>query len=148
MHHETDWTPEESRYVDGALDAEAARRLEARLAADPERARRLRAWAASMDLWREDARRRAARGAPDELASAVLADGDADARAARSLNRYAAAALVLLGLGTVGAALLGPPTTSHDHPPAQALLHRIEAERMQLEVDRAVLSFSPEGNDR
>lgn len=101
-------TPEESRYWDGALGDEAARRLEARLDADPARRARLEAWRDAMDLWRSDAARRVATLDPAVLAERALAEADVVASEGPLLRRYATAAVVLIGLGVAGAGVLGP----------------------------------------
>ena len=77
------WTREESRWIDGLLDDASARRLEARLAADPERAARLRAYRDAMDLWRDDVDRVAGRLDTASLADQVLAGRGPRSRAVR-----------------------------------------------------------------
>jgi anti-sigma factor RsiW len=126
---------EEARWLDGTLDAESARRMERLLAADPARARRLARDREALDLWVGDARRQAARSqareaaAPD-LADAVLAQvargpGRSSPRGGEILSPraamgYAAAALLLMGVGLGGTWLVrgqraeAVPSTGHD----------------------------------
>ena len=112
MSASSDWSRDESRYVDGELGADEARRLEAQLEQDPRVAERLDAWQDAMALWRDDASRLSTSFDAAGTTAAVLAnihgqDAGADTSLA-ALRRYAAAAVLLLGLGTAGAAWLGP----------------------------------------
>jgi len=137
---EDDWTREESRYVDGELDGDAAERLSGELRADPERRARLDAWREVMDLWRDDTYRRASRLAPAVLTDRVRRDLAASALRARTsgaAQRYAAAALVLIGLGLVGSMWLGarPPPGIRGGVPAA--LRAVEHDRLAIEGDRA-----------
>lgn len=107
-------TPEESRWLDGTLPADAARRLERQLAADPRRRAALERYRESMGAWRDDARRGLADQDSflDGLADQILANS-ASAEPSRRPVRpreetprfaglYAAAALLLVGVGLVG----------------------------------------------
>ena len=122
-------TAEESRYLDGVLSPERMRRMEHLLAADPDRADRVRAWKEWMARWREDCQRvTQANEAHDEpaeegssarvdvIVSAALAAAPAVEQGreptsptpsgwsvpAHVARRYAAAALLLMALGLVG----------------------------------------------
>lgn len=111
-------TPEESRWLDGTLPADAARRLERQLAADPRRRAALERYRESMAVWRDDARACTQTGSTDQessldgLADEILANS-ASAEPSRRPVRpreetprfaglYAAAALLLVGVGLVG----------------------------------------------
>lgn len=135
MSPTSDWSRDESRYVDNELDAAAARRLESELEAAPDRAARLDAWEDAMDAWRDDARRRSEAFDADALSQAVVARvrrGEvASDPALPILRRYAAAAVLLLGLGTAGAAWIGP------HPDRRPVLSSSQALRL-LEAGQLV----------
>ena len=94
--------PALSRWIDGACDADEARRVEARLASDPALAAEVDRLRAAMDVFREDA----AAAAPDRLGERVLAAvarGDDESDRFHALaRRYAAAAAVLLAVGVGG----------------------------------------------
>lgn len=126
-------TPEESRYLDGELPAAEARRLEAALAADPQRAARLERWRTATDLWRDEARRAAGPVDPVALYARVLARVRAVAPGPvqRRLTAYAAAALLLIGLGVGGTLWLrhAPPPA----PPAAALALE-DLERAEIDL--------------
>ncbi len=108
-------TADEARRLDGTLPADDARRLDRVLAADPERARRLRRDRAALDLWIDETRAEAS-GRVDHLAERVLARIESggptrrrelrgaigEVLAPRVALGYAAAALVLIGVGLVG----------------------------------------------
>lgn len=126
----SDWTREESRFVDGELEGEAPQRIEQALGHDPERRERLGAWTQAMDLWREDAELVAGRLDRASLADRILSDLDPEVlRSGRAASRYAAAALLILGLGVAGSFALGP------HPARAAMLEKGVALRV-LEEDR------------
>lgn len=135
MSPTSDWSRDESRYIDGELDDADARRLESELESAPDRAARLDAWEDAMDVWRDDARRRSQAFDADALSQAVLdrvRRGEADSDPALPvLRRYAAAAVLLLGLGTTGAAWLGP------HPDRRPTLNSTHALRL-LEAGQLV----------
>jgi anti-sigma factor RsiW len=125
--------------VDGELGDRARREVEARLAGDPARGERLATWREAMDLWREDARRGGPRVEPPVLADRVLRAGrptGADPEVSRAARAYAAAAVVLIGLGVGGAAWLGPGPAPRAGPPREAAvaLRLLEEERMALQV--------------
>lgn len=138
-------TPEESRWLDGTLDADARRRMERLLAADPARARRLARDREALDLWAADARRQAARAvgpvAPlpspmhgphaTGLAEAVLqhvtagggrrmSQRSGEVLSPRAALAYAAAAMLLIGVGLGGTWLVhgqraeAVPSSGHD----------------------------------
>jgi hypothetical protein len=131
------WTREESRWIDGLLDEPSARRLEARLAADPDRGARLGAYRDAMDLWREDVDRVAGRLDTGRLAEQVLAGHGLEAeRLARQARRYAAAAVLLIGLGLAGASAVGPRRAEAGRAPVQTALQLIEQERLDLQTAR------------
>ncbi len=135
MSPTSDWSRDESRYIDGELDAADASRLEAELENASDRTARLRAWEDAMDVWRDDARRRSKAFDAGAVSQAVLArvqSGEAASDPALpSLRRYAAAAVLLLGLGTAGAAWLGP------HPDRRPMLSSSHALRL-LEAGQLV----------
>lgn len=132
-----DWTREESRWIDGVLDEASARRLEASLATDPERATRLRDYRDAMDLWRDDADRAAEGFDTRRVADQVLAGrGLAAERAARQARRYAVAAVLLIGLGLVGASAVGPRRAEAGRAPLQTALQLIEQDRLDLQTAR------------
>lgn len=107
-------TPEESRWLDGTLPADAARRLERQLAADPRRRAALESYRASMDIWRADARGGPASddtfldGLADEIIASPAPSGSSPRpvrlheETPRFAGLYAAAALLLVGVGLVG----------------------------------------------
>ncbi len=124
-------TAEESRYLDGALSPERLRRMERLLAADPDRADRVRAWNEWMTRWREDCRAAAPTDdvyhtRVDQIVGAAL-DAAPSSESIATMNterlaeaqgsssgwsvpahvarRYAAAALLLMALGLVGYAV-------------------------------------------
>lgn len=144
---EGNWTRETSRYVDGELAPHQAASVEAELAQEPARTGRLDAWRDAMDLWREDTRRTAARLDPHVMADRVLREGPAgvaprDVRAARAARRYAAAAVVLLGIGVGGAAWLGPiPVRAA--PAVRATIDGVEQERMDVAAWRELDLLRP-----
>ncbi|MGE0192361.1 MAG: hypothetical protein AB7T63_10010 [Planctomycetota bacterium] len=116
-HHPDDpaLTPDEARLLDGSLPAEERRRLDRQLAADPARAGRLARDRAALDLWVEEAR-----STPvdvDALAQHVFERIDDENGVARFSSRaglrgevlspraamaYAAAAMLLIGVGLAG----------------------------------------------
>lgn len=113
---------DESRFLDGELPPDAARRLESRLAADPQRAERLEAYREAMDVWREDAACASrAVDPPDALADRVVRKVTADPspmlRPPGALPRwYAAAAVLLIAVGIGGTVLArrGAPRASDE----------------------------------
>lgn len=137
-----DLTREESRWLDGRLDEHAARRVEARLAADAQRAARLEAHRQAMALWREDTARHAETLDAGRLAERVLAGrglrAEQDTRQAR---RYAAAAVLLIGLGLAGASAVGPRRAEAGHAPVQSALQLIERDRLELQTVREWETF-------
>ncbi len=101
---------EESRYLDGELPDETARRMENRLAADPDATDRVEAYRDAMDLWRDDVQRTAQRVDPEALADRIVAaarSGPSQLPIAQSRAApwYAAAALLLIGIGITGTML-------------------------------------------
>lgn len=137
-----DWTREESRWVDGTLDEPAARRLLDRLAEDPERAARLRAYRDAMDLWRDDTDRVADGLDTGRLADQVLAGrGLAAERDALWARRYAAAAVLLIGLGLAGASTLDPRRGEAGGAAVQTALQLIERDRLDLQTVREWETF-------
>lgn len=136
---------EESLYLDGEMPDDAARRMGHRLAADPERADGVQAYREAMDVWREDAARTArSLGDGEAMADRVLAsltDGPrlAMQQASRAAPWYAAAAMLLIGVGIAGTLLSRPaplPTGSDMH---QADLVEFE-EMVNLLIDSPDLS--------
>jgi hypothetical protein len=96
----------------------------------------------ALALWREDAARAAADVDPDEIADAALdaaAEGRVAWRSERVAGRYAAAALVLLGLGVGGtvATVVAAPKP----PAAPQSLGSIESERFRLQSAREVFDL-------
>lgn len=147
MSPPTDWTRDESRYVDGELGDAEARRLEAELEREPDRAARLEDWDEAMSLWREDAARRKDAFDPQQVTAAVLADiqkgeGASDPMAT-VLRRYAAAAAVLIGLGTAGAAWLGPDPTQSPVLSSSSALRLLEAGQL-THHERLALTAYPQ----
>jgi anti-sigma factor RsiW len=135
-----EWTREESLWVDGRLDPESARELEARLASDPARAARLQAYREAMALWREEADREAARLEPSRLAERVLAGVGLRAeqervRGVRAARRYAAAAVLLIGLGVGGALWIGARDATAGGESMEAALQQIERSRLDHRMD-------------
>lgn len=142
--HERDqgWTREESRWIDGMLDEASARRLEARLAEDPERSARLEAYRDAMSLWRDDTDHRAGTVDTARLAGDVLAGhGLESERDVRTAKRYAAAAVLLIGLGLAGASALGPRRAEADGAPLHTALQLIEQDRLDLQTSREWETF-------
>lgn len=140
--HDPDLTREESLWLDGRLDEAAARRLEAELAKHPERRARLEAWHEAMDLWRDDVERIAGDLDTRALADAVLAGRGLRAeQAARQARRYAAAAVLLIGVGLAGASALGPRRAEAARVPLEAELERIERDRLELQIAREWATF-------
>jgi len=140
------WTREESRFIDGMLDAESARRLEAELERHPERRARVDAWRDAMDLWRDDVTRESAGLDPDRLKDAVLSGAarrreEAELRSTRAARRYAAAAILLIGLGLAGATAVGPQRVRRTEPDAATALLFIEHERLELQKERELAAF-------
>lgn len=97
-----------------------------------------------MDLWRDDTRRRAARIEPSVLTDRILREnGSTDAALAsedRATFRYAAAAVLLIGLGLGGSLWVG----ARPQPAAagvSATLRALEDGRLALEGDRASQDF-------
>ena len=115
-------TPDESRLIDGLLSGEAARRVERQVAADPGRRDAMARERAALGLWVEDARR--ARLDEDALTARVLAAVEDAPQAAgrgtggaagrrwgevlspRAAITYAAAAVLLIGVGLAGTFLV------------------------------------------
>ncbi len=98
----------------------------------------------AMDLWRDDTRRRAARIEPSVLTDRILREnGSTDAALAsedRATFRYAAAAVLLIGLGLGGSLWVG----ARPQPAAagvSATLRALEDGRLALEGDRASQDF-------
>ena len=124
------------------LDEASARRLETRLANDPERADRLHAYRDAMDLWRDDTDRVAQGLDTNRLAEQVLQGqglrAEHDARVAR---RYAAAAVLLIGLGLAGASAMGPRRAEADSAPLQTALQLIERDCLDLQTSREWETF-------
>lgn len=140
------WTREESRWIDGRLDDESARRLEAELAKRPERRARLEAYREAMDLWRADAAREASTLDAERLKDVVLSGAplrreETALRTARTARRYAAAAVFLIGLGLVGATALGPQPARSAEPDVESALQLIERERLELQKERELAAF-------
>jgi anti-sigma factor RsiW len=140
-------TPEESRYLDGLLDPEALRRFEAQLATDPERRERLDAWKRAMALWQDDVERVAATFDADALTERVLrmegeqASGWGEFRSAR---RYAAAALLLIGVGVFGAAWVGPQPMRNGFASTSNVMRLMEEEQIDLQADLEMLTLPGE----
>jgi anti-sigma factor RsiW len=133
---------EESLWLDGRLDQASARRLEAELAKDPARRARLEAWHEAMDLWRDDAVHLAEGLDTRHLADQVLAGRGLRAEGdARSARRYAAAAVLLIGVGLAGASALGPRRAEASRVPLEAGLERIERDRLELQIAREWATF-------
>ncbi len=122
---------EESLYLDGELSPEARRRFETRLAGDPALQRRIQRWRENADLWRDDVRRAVADIDPGLLAERVLARAERSSSSdTRIAWRYAAAALVLLGLGVTGASVLGPRPGTASLLETGAAIRVLESERL------------------
>lgn len=141
------WTRDESRWIDGELEADAARRHEARRSS--ERDRRLRTYREAMNLWRDDTGQATAQVDMEALAHRVL-DGSAVVPApagkdvaSRVARRYAAAALVLIGLGLAGAVCVGSNPTRINPPPPRADIRGVEQDRLALLAEREWESFRP-----
>ena len=117
------WTREDSRYVDERLGGAARAHYEHGLASDPIRRERLERWRTAMDLWREDAAGLAGALDAGSLTRRVLAGRPTfDEALRRAAWRYAAAAVLLLGVGLAGSAALGPhPARAADLDPAVGL---------------------------
>ena len=116
-HHPDDaaLTPDEARLLDGSLPTEERRRLDRQLAADPARAQRLARDRAALHLWVEESR-----STPvdvEALADRVFDRIDDESHAGRLASRsgsrgetlsprtamaYAAAAVLLIGVGLAG----------------------------------------------
>ena len=136
------WTREESRWIDGRLDPASAQGLETRLAKDPERAARLQVYRDAMDLWRDDTDRSAEDIDTARLAAQVLRGrGLRSERDALRARRYAAAAVLLIGLGLAGASALGPRRAEADGAPLQTALQLIEQDRLDLQTSREWETF-------
>ena len=79
---------------------------------------------------------------PLRLADHVLAGRSLVAeRAARLSRRYAAAAVLLIGLGLAGAYALGPGTAQADGAPVQTALQLIERDRLDVQTAREWETF-------
>lgn len=146
-HDPTAWTREESRYVDSELDARAAEAVDARLERDPALLERVEGWHEVADLYREDVVRRAPAFDPRVMVDRVLRDGPsavepAGLRDARAARRYAVAALVLLGIGILGATWLGPQARVEESG-IQATVRNLERERIDVAGDREWETFVP-----
>ena len=101
-----------SRWLDGECGADEARRVEARVAADPALAEEVARLRSAMDAFRDDA----SAAAPEALAERVLASaarGEQESEQFRGLaRRYAAAAAVLLAVGVGGSVWVAPAASS------------------------------------
>jgi len=136
------WTREESLWLDGRLDEASALRLEARLAEDPERAARLETYRETMGLWRDDTDRLAEGLDTRRLVDEVLAGRGLRAeRDERRARRYAAAAVLLIGLGLAGASAVGPRRAEAGRTPLQSGLELIERDRFELQIAREWATF-------
>ena len=145
MSPSSDWSRDESRYLDGELEATAAGRLERALERDPARRDRLHAWTEAMDIWRDDVSRRADSIPAPALAHAVVAglrrSSSAAVAAEPVLRRYAAAAALLIGLGTAGAAWLGPDAGLAPRLRGPDALRLLEAGQLGLHERLALTTF-------
>lgn len=146
-------TPEESRHLDGELPASQASQLNEALAADVARARRLDRWRAATAVWREEAQEAAARVDPAAMAERVLAQvqrvrhphrqpgamgSPTPGSVSPALRAYAAAALLMIGVGIGGSLIVGLQGT----PPRQ------EATALRLEdIERAEIDLLAEHPD-
>ena len=101
----------------------------------------------AMGLWRDDTARHAETFDPQRVTAAVLADiqkgeGASDPMAT-VLRRYAAAAAILIGLGTGGAAWLGPDPTASPTLSSSSALRLLEAGQL-AHHERLALTAYPQ----
>ena len=92
-------------------------------------------------LWREDADRGAAAFDADALTRRVLAGRGRAETVARATRRYAAAAVVLLGVGVAGAAAVGPKRAEADPPNVRSALQTLEKNRFGLVAEQEWTRF-------
>lgn len=132
------WRRDTSRWIDGELDAPRAAEVRRRVEADPAAREHLASWRRAMELWREDVGRASDQADPSDMARRVLASTDTVERRANELRpvfwRYAAAAVLLLGLGVAGASLVGPRKSAVAGQGDD--LMSIESDRVRLQVEQ------------
>ena len=125
-----------SRWLDGECGADEARRVEARIAADPALAAEVARLKAAMDAFRDDA----GAAPPQALAERVLASavrGEQESERFRALaRRYSAAAAVLLAVGVGGSVWVAPaaPAPSSAGRTGAASLADLEESQMAREL--------------
>ncbi|MDJ0974320.1 MAG: hypothetical protein QNJ98_07675 [Planctomycetota bacterium] len=114
-------TPEESRFLDGTLPPEEAKRLEREIAADPARSDALASYRRAVGLWRDDAERGAV--APEQIADKVLAAvGRGEAGGAAGIPTwYAVAAMLMISVGVLGTAFSQNLRPKRVLPPASSI---------------------------
>ncbi len=144
------WTREDSRYVDGELEGEQARRLERETTEGDLRSKRLGAWREAMDLWREDGRRAAMAFDADRVTRRILeASGPREAApglaAIQATRRYAAAAVLLIGLGLGGTLWIGPQAAAESPPTVETITQALERDHLDLIADREWDRVRPTG---
>jgi hypothetical protein len=93
-----------------------------------------------MDLWREDVDRRARRIDPTALAERVLRAAPDVAHATSAARRWAAAAVVLIGLGVLGS-LVVAPTNRRAADTVPGAVRLIEHDRLDLLAERELLDL-------
>lgn len=104
----------------------------------------------AMDLWREDTERTAMGFDPDAVTQRILAARNPEEAAPglaalRASRRYAAAAVVLIGLGLGGAAWLGPQTKADDPPSIERVTRALDRDHLDLIADREWDRLEPVG---
>ncbi len=129
-------TPEESRFLDGTLPPEEAKRLEREIAADPERTDALNAYRESMGLWRDDAERTPA--SPPDMADRVLAalDRGQGGGSASIPTWYAVAAMLMISVGVLGTAFSRNIRPKRVLPPSASIQTTI----IEAFVDESLMS--------
>lgn len=143
IHEDPTWTRAESRRLDGEGGTRPPGTPEG---GPPSESEHVRAYREAMALWREEAERSATRFDAALVFRRVLdarhpddaAPGLAGLRAAR---RYAAAALLLIGVGLAGAAWLGQEPAEAGEPSLDAALSVLEGSRLDLAAEQEWIRF-------